>query len=290
MKALLIGNDINNATQQYSWKQLLQDLMEYARLETPLQTEGKPFPLLYEQIFLNAARQYGTREKRIKTYIAVKTLKLMPNPVHQQIMKLNIPVVLTTNYDLTLEQVLTKQADKIPNSGIIKENLYSLYRVHSADAFNIWHIHGHAMHPQSITLGYEHYSGYLQQMRNYVVSGINRNGQYPSLLRRLKENAVNHTSWIDYFFTHDVHILGLNLDFVEIHLWWLLTFRARLRLQNKISCTNTIYYYYPHRYEAASKHKLELLRANEVTTIPLIIKSDNRLGYYDRVLKMIDKG
>ncbi len=200
---------------------------------------------------------------------------------------MNIPVLLTTNYDLTLEQVLTARPDKIQNAGEVKENLYSLFRVNKMGNHNIWHIHGNALHPSSITLGYEHYSGYLQQMRNYVVSGVSRSKEKTSLLQRLKENAVTHTSWIDYFFTHDVHILGLNLDFVEMHLWWLLTFRARLRLQNHSGPQNKIVYYYPQKYAEKLRHKLELLHANEVVTVPLTIKANNRIGYYERVLKKI---
>ena len=290
MKALLIGNDINNATSDYSWSNLLQDLIDYAHLNEPPLMEGKPFPLFYEEIFLNSARQYGTKEKRIKTYIAVKALRLQPNVIHKKIIELGIPVLLTTNYDLTLEASLKAQPEHIRNAAAIKENRYSLFRVNQVEDHRIWHIHGSAVHPSSITLGYEHYSGYLQQMRNYMVigkKGTENQRSEQALARRIKDGTVIHNSWIDFFFTHDIHIFGLNLDFVEIHLWWLLTYRARARLNSKLEIKNTITYYYPQHYEERSKYKLQLLRANEVNTAPLQMKEGDRIGYYKRVLKQV---
>ncbi len=292
MKVLLIGNDINNATSDYSWSNLLHDLVDYAHLPEPPLMEGKPFPLFYEQIFLNSAKLYGTKEKRLKTYIAVKSRKLQPNLIHEKIIGLGIPTLLTTNYDLTLESVLKANPDKIHNDAEVKESRYNLFRVNHIGKHHIWHIHGSALNPSSITLGYEHYSGYLQQMRNYMVvgtKGIYKKRNQIALARRIKADSVKHESWIDYFFTHDIHIFGLNLDFVEMHLWWLLTYRARAKLLSKLDITNSIYYYYPQHYEERSRYKLELLRANEVKTVPLLMKQDDRIGYYERVLKQIKK-
>jgi hypothetical protein len=39
-------------------------------------------------------------------------------------------------------------------------------------------------------------------------------------------------SWVDVFLRNDVHIIGLQLDFAEIDLWWLLTVKERLRHKN----------------------------------------------------------
>lgn len=291
MKALLIGNDINNATSDYSWSNLLHDLIEYAQIKEAPSIEGKPFPLFYEEIFLNSAKQYGTKERRIKTYIAAKSLHLQPNTIHKEIVKLNIPTLLTTNYDLTLEATIKSQPEHIRNAAAIKENRYSLYRVNHIEDHRIWHIHGSAAYPSSITLGYEHYSGYLQQMRNYMVVGKKATSDQRSemaLARRIKEGTIKHNSWVDYFFTHDIHIFGLNLDFVEIHLWWLLTYRARAILLTKVNVKNQIYYYYPQHYEERSRHKLQLLRANEVNTVALQMKDGDRIGYYQKVLKKIE--
>ena len=66
------------------------------------------------------------------------------------------------------------------------------------------------------------------------------------LIRDYKVHAEGR-SWVDLFFTADVWIIGLGLEFVEIHLWWLLTYRARQRalgigLNNRVTyfCTSDV--------------------------------------------------
>ena len=80
--------------------------------------------------------------------------------------------------------------------------------------------------------------------------------------KRLQANDIGN-SWIDEFFTNDVYILDLNLDFVEIDLWWLLTFRERNRIAKKISLQHEIIYYIPSYYynDAASEPKIDLLES-----------------------------
>ena len=289
-RVLLVGNDINNATSDYSWANLLTDLIDYAKLEEVPSMDNKPFPLFYEEIYLNSAKKYGTQESRLKKYIAAKSRRLIPNIIHKEIVELGVKNIMTTNYDLTLEEVIVSDSKKIKNSGFIKESLYNLFRVNKINDINFWHIHGSELTPQSITLGYEHYGGYLQQMRNYVVTGTKSNYSKKSFLPiniRLKENDIQYESWIDFFFTKDIDIFGLNFDFVEMHLWWLLTYRARIKVTQKCEINNRIRYYYPKKYEQQSKHKLELFKANEVETIAIEMKGDNRINYYRKVIQHI---
>jgi len=161
---LLIGNDINNATGNYSWDELIDGLINKANLSKIPNKKDKPFPLLYEEIYLNAARQNGFKEQSIKKFIASNTKNLDPNEIHERICRLSIGNILTTNYDLTFERTLGIEAKNVVNKGFIKESLYNLFRFHEANSTKIWHIHGSETTPKSITLGYEHYSGYLQQM------------------------------------------------------------------------------------------------------------------------------
>ncbi|MEI8203107.1 MAG: hypothetical protein WCH34_08860 [Bacteroidota bacterium] len=289
-RVLLIGNDINNASANYSWSDLLSDLIGYARLTEAPSMDNKPFPLFYEEIYLSSARQYGTKESDLKDYIAAKTRQLVPNEIHSEILSLGIKTILTSNYDLTLEQVMTQDMNKLKNMGYIKESLYSLFRLNKVNEVDFWHIHGWALAPKSITLGYEHYGGYLQQMRNYVVTGTKGSYAIKDFLPmyiRLRKNEILYESWVDYFFTHDIDIFGLKLDFVEMHLWWLLTYRARAKVAQRMELKNKIRYYYPEKFANKSKHILELLRANEVETIPVIMEGDDRIKYYKKVLKRI---
>jgi predicted transcriptional regulator len=289
-KALLIGNDINNATESYSWLDLMNGLLEYARIDRNLNQVNKPFPMFYEEIYLNSARALQRTESQIKKHIASQTKKMSPNQLHKSILDLNIENILTTNYDLSFEKTAGLEPEKCQNKGFIKESLYNLFRFHKTEKHKIWHIHGSQTVPKSITLGYEHYSGFLQQMRNYVATGTKGNYKKKDFLplsKRIQNNDVNYESWIDLFFTNDIYIFGLNLDFVEMHLWWLINYRARVMVENRFPVTNKIYYFYPKMYEEESKHKLEMFNINGVETISENLEKDNKTEYYERIIKRI---
>ncbi len=104
-----------------------------------------------------------------------------------------------------------------------------------------------------------------------------------SLLKRLKNGENFTTSWVDLFFSHDIHIVGLGLDFIEIHLWWLLTYRSRVLNGHKLPRKNKIYYYYPNSREVLDQTKLRFLKAYGITTRKF---DDNggRKVYYSQVL------
>jgi len=288
--ALLVGNDINNATSSYSWDDLLNGLIRFARLEKIPNKSNKPFPLLYEEIYLNAAKSHKTEEIKLKDFIASNTGKLEPNEIHRKIMGIEVQDILTTNYDLTFEKCIDPALKNSSNQGYIRETLYSLFRVHQVESKRIWHIHGSELSPRSITLGYEHYSGYLQQMRNYVATGTKgtyKKEEFKPLAKRIADGPLDHFSWVEFFFTHDIHILGLNLDFVEMHLWWLLTYRARAMVEKRFQVRNSLFYYLPERFVKNSKHKLELLEVNGVKCIPVSQRGSNKLDYYEKVLDRI---
>lgn len=286
----LIGNDINNATASYSWENLLKELTKHAGLKTLPNMLNKPFPLVYEEIILKSLAAGKTQENDLKKFIASKVRLLQPNTIHQAIADTGVRHIFTTNYDQTLENAFDNSVKKMNNTGCVKEISFSLFRKNSIDKTNFWHIHGSAAQPQSITLGFEHYGGYLQHMRNYVVAGTKdtyKDIRFSSLELRIKKNKITHSSWVDFFFTHDIEIFGLNLDVVEVHLWWLLTYRARMKATNKLTITNRIRYFYPQKYEDSSRYKLELLKACGVEPVALTMTNDDRIGYYEKVLKKI---
>ncbi|RFS23305.1 hypothetical protein DVR12_09805 [Chitinophaga silvatica] len=282
---LLVGNDINNLSCGLSWKDLLQDILNFCHAGDQIVIDNnKPFPLLYEEIFLTASKQRKIREKDLKSFIAVKTAEIKGNPIHQSIRSLNPAHIITTNYEFTLEG-----GTPIENTSIITEKFYSIFRRYQVGPTTYWHIHGDCLNPMSINLGFEHYGGQLQLMRNYVVSGTfysSKDVPKASLLRRIHTHQVFYHSWIDLFFTKDIHIFGLSLDFVETDLWWLLTYRARQKFHHKnIPIPNRIYYYIPEEYVAVSQFKLELLTANDVTVVSL--PSESKMEYYESIIQII---
>ncbi|WP_337049178.1 SIR2 family protein [Serratia fonticola] len=268
--SLLIGNGINNITKGNSWLDVLNSLGETYGIK--IDTQDKPFPLAYEEIYFNISNKNtkGFSESEIKDSIASKINKINPNEIHQKIIELECDNILTTNYDLAFEYCLDDsiRPEDLKNEGKIKESKYNIFRHHKVKNKKIWHIHGALNNPNSIILGYEHYSGYLQSMRDYTTTGSRYSNESfnEPLTKRLKKNDVAN-SWIDDFFTKDVYIIGLNLDFVEIDLWWLLTFRERSRLTNKIKLEHEITYYIPHHFygNPTSKPKIDLLKSVGVT-------------------------
>lgn len=287
---LLIGNDINNTHADSSWKNLLTSLLDFSEVRNEVSIKNKPFPLLYEEIFLWSAREHDKEESVLKEFIAKQVNEIEPNDIHREILKLGVQNILTTNYDQAFEKVLSNQTQKLKNEGVIKESLFSLFRKNRVNEMIFWHIHGTALTPKTITLGYEHYGGYLQQMRSYVVTGTKTNYKkdvFDPIHKRLKYNKIGYDSWIDFFFTHDIEIFGLNLDFVEMHLWWLLTYRAKSIVTQRIDISNEIRYYYPENLEEESKQKLELFKAVGVQTIAIPMKGEDKTAYYKKVIKRI---
>lgn len=284
--SLLIGNDINNATQQLSWDTLLNEIIDFCGVgEMVERHKEKPFPLVYEEIFLSALRRKHIHEKSLKGFIAGKVNAIKANEIHDRIRKMALPHIMTTNYEYSLEG-----AEPGVNTGLVNERLYSIFRQNQANNTSYWHVHGECKFPQSINLGYEHYGGQLQQMRNYVVSGTDyKTGGIlrQSLEHRFINKEINYQSWIDLFFTTDVHIFGLSLDFSETDLWWLLTYRARLKYYRSLHIHNQLYYYIPDRFAATSKFKLDLLRVNGVEIVEFPYGSP--LDYYRLVLDHVEQ-
>lgn len=290
-KVLLVGNGINSIVTAYKWKNLIDDLISYSGAAGQININDKPFPLLYEEIFLEGAKNRKLKEEDLKEYIAKKVAEIKHNEIHEKIMNLKFKNVLTTNYDYTLEISRGLKKENLKNEGVINESAYSLFRNMLVNDIRIWHIHGECNYSKTITLGYEHYSGYLQQMRNYVVTGTGSSYKktFEALNKRLEAGDINFDSWIDFFFTKNIYIIGFTLDFVEIHLWWLLTYRARRKFTEKARINNEIIYYYPENIANDIKNKLELLRANDVTPYSIRTRTNNISDYYFKVLDKVEK-
>lgn len=289
---LLIGNGINNVNNNHSWQQILTAIVSHCKLDTRvINFENKSFPLLYEEILMLAAQSHVEDELKLKKKIAELVATMQRNELHERIAGMHRQHIITTNYDFMLEPEMGKKENK----GIVDEKKYSVFRHFENDYRKVWHIHGDCHNPASINLGFEHYGGQLQQIRNYVVTGTHYKTEtkikHP-LIKRINDSdfKVIH-SWIDLFFTSDVYIVGLSLDFIEIDLWWLLTYIARQKFHRRKPFKQSITYFAPAELDASNKEKFELFKA-------IGIKIENRYsnragkdwkGYYSKVLDRIDE-
>ncbi|MGM0408598.1 MAG: SIR2 family protein [Bacteroidota bacterium] len=289
-KTILIGNDINNINNSTSWDNLLNRIIKTCGNNNSI-SKNKPFPILYEEIFLKGIMTNNIEEYYLKTEIAKIIDNIEPNEIHKELIELNVTNYITTNYDYVLEKVLIgdKPTQEINNNGIIKETKYSVFRHNNIGQKKFWHIHGETNVPNSITLGFEHYGGQLQQFRNYTVTGTNYKNKKinsKSLHRRIKENNLNGQSWIDLMFLDEIHILGLGLGFEETDIWWLLTNRVRFQNEKKGNRKNRIIYYSPLKFRSQSKE--EIMKAYDIKLN--YIDEQDRLSYYKNAINIIKNG
>lgn len=286
---LLLGNGLNNVTASYKWKNLISDLSNHLDVSFPENFKDIPFPLLYEEIYFKGLKEKRIEESQLRSFISQKITNIAPGSGYENIKALQFQNIITTNYDYNIERSLGFEDNKLKNNGFIKESRYSVFRCMTDGRINVWHIHGENHLPNTIILGYEHYSGQLQHLRNYAITGSSNQyrKEVQPLNNRLKEGNDTIQSWLDLFLTKNVYIVGLSLDFVEIDIWWAITYRARLKLEKRLPIENSIYYYFPGKYEDSSKSKLEVLSANEIHTTKIGENHDK--NYYAQVFEDIKK-
>ncbi len=231
--------------------------------------EHKPFALVYEEILLaGATPDKQSDEQEMKRRIANLVGELIPNEFHRSIANSPVKHILTTNYDYCFELASIHRNTR---SNLQVETKYSVFRRRTIGEQSVWHIHGEVAVPNSITLGYDQYSGYLQKLRGHATAGRDSEGGSPFKRGDMEFDSVEGTtySWLDVFLRDDIHILGLALDYTEIDLWWALTYKARLKARG-MKVGKTIYHdWHLSPLNDASLAKQSLLQglAVEVTTV-----------------------
>lgn len=259
--SLLIGNGVNRISNSVSWETLLRSLWVARpdRLELAY-LNNKPFGLLYEEIVLSGVTpEQIFNETATKHRIAGQMRLLTPNDFHRRIMTCGVQHVLTTNYDYSLENSSGMNFEK---DNLKRENKYSIFRRRTFRETCIWHVHGECDVPQTITLGYDQYCGYVQKLRMYATA--ERNGQHGSPFKRGIvdfDRSDDVHSWLDVFLRDDIHIIGLSLDFTEIDLWWALTYKARLSARGWKTGKTYFHDWYEKQHEEPTLAKLSLLTA-----------------------------
>lgn len=290
MNTLFLGNGVNNTGGNLPWELLLSRITHtYGDQKIRITTE-KPFPLLYEEIFLKKKASQNIEEIDLKKTIAEIVGDIEPNDIHERIWESGLNNILTTNYDYALQKCSKKSVKQITNTGHVKEQKYSVFRQNVIQSKRVWHVHGEVNVPNSITLGYEHYGGQLQHLRNYVVAGStykNSEINNQSLYSRLREKIEQRYSWVDSFYLDKVHVLGLRLGYEETDLWWLITNRARFFLDKKNHNIpmNTIIYYCPQKYH--NENRDAILEANSIQV--KYLKHEGK-DFYHRALDEITRG
>ena len=264
-KTLFLGNGINllETENKVSWKGILNDLAQKVGGHSLLEMqEDKPFTLIYETLCLNFIQKNNIKQDlSFKQYISNLMLRMTPNNFHTKFLELGVKNIITTNYDYSFEKTNCIQYCR---HDLKSESRYSAYRRTKVGNTYIWHIHGEIELSRSIMLGYEHYGGYLQKIRKYVLpSQSQKEGKEKNIanLKRIFDREQTN-SWVDLFLRDDVSILGFSLDYSEIDIWWLLVFKSQCKARYGIDPGKTIYYHWTDKkVNNRDEAKLQLLKA-----------------------------
>ncbi len=124
-------------------------------------------------------------------------------------------------------------------------------------------------------LGYDHYlksiSTIHQDLEKYFV----------------KDKEKHFLSWMDVFLKDDIYILGLELDFGELDLWWMISYRNRLKLEYNL-VHNKITYIDIKSKESLSNNKdrakLSMLKTFDIDIKIVELVNNNYQNAYDEVI------
>lgn len=263
--SLLIGNGFNRlgAPELSSWDELIKAPLRERKLigveNGFVDIVNMSYPLKYEYI-INYIQE---KTKRYDCELYVETKKTILNELDKVLSKdgwsqnkefrelrdlllrIEPSAVLTTNYDTLLEDVFYSKSGNYKYRQTIVDKLNN---AKSMDALAIlsktatlgkkgkkvdfYHLHGIREVPESICLGYEHYTRILSLLRDKVASWKGT----PRIIKYLRSNCAEPKTMINQyqsrFFDSDMYIVGLGLGEQEIDIWWLLCYRAYLFFSN----------------------------------------------------------
>lgn len=255
-KAVLLGNGINRlSAHDISWSELLQTIKGKQHFENG----ALPNTMIYERAVLErplADHDVLANEAVIKQDLATKLKEMPPNEHYRRLFATGVKHFMSTNYDYAFNKSILQDASHtLVNKST--EDLYSVRRKSTIArdgtkaVCDIWNVHGEIDRPASIMLGLDHYCGSVGKIDAYVKGNYTFQQDKDTIrVESIKQKLDGKkdwdgTSWVELFFRHDVHILGLSLDYSETDLWWVLNRRARVMksLGRKGPLKNKVYFY-----------------------------------------------
>lgn len=257
---LLIGNGLNRLLDLSSWQKLNKQLYNQNEVNTKLLEnfdtyQELPFPLQISALNTKSDNFYESIEKIMKGINENFEEKINSEDetiknriaLYSKLCNLNFHSILTTNYDLFVEEFLDKGRTNVKsaygrkNVTVLKKR-NSLYefkyvqhkkkgKTEQLDEPYVWHIHGNEEKPKNIMLDFYLYGTNISVIQSYGYHFIKK---YMACVKKEINNTSNESimfqpeSWLDYFFLGNVYIVGLGLDANEFELRWLLTYRKRI--------------------------------------------------------------
>ncbi len=257
-KALFLGNGINLLTKgAKSWLNVLEELSRKVQQPNLVKlADYKPFTLIYEAICSRFFKGGNRNDSILKQHVADLLREMGHNIYHHNFLELGANHIITTNYDYCLEQSISP---RVFHNNMSRETSFSLFRRTKSLSTQIWHIHGEIDYPKTIMLGHEQYGRYLRRLCDYLTS---KNKKSPFMLGKQEFDDSDKYSWTDVFLRDEIHIIGSSLDYSEIDLWWLLSYKSRIQKTHKFTCGPTYYYHWTGKKENdRDKARIQLLES-----------------------------
>ena len=260
----------------------MAQLSDYSGMpELMKDAKHKPFTLIYEQMVFNPS---DINDSQLKKKVADLVIDYKPNEHHERIMDSDIKHIMTTNYDYSLE--LAKEG---MSSNLNKEKRYSVFRSRVSGDKRIWHVHGEAEKENSISLGFDQYSGQLQKLRSYATS--DKGSPEPKSPFRSGEMDFDEEgkdtpySWVDVFLRDDIHIIGYSLDYTEFDIWWSLIYKHKPRKAKSHTVGTTTYHdIQSQELSHQQKARNDVLESLGVEVKVHFYKDDDRAPAYKKAL------
>lgn len=200
---------------------------------------------------------------------------------------LSIPVtdIITTNYSYEIEKTIkpnysisyANSARKKIKDGSKRQKQFMIYRYNQLqNSPRIWHIHGEACTPSTITMGGYYYGKLLYTIQEYI--------SHRMRYLRASQNEgfeIQNVNWIDLFLTRDVYTLGYGIDLSEIDFWWLVCFKKRNFPDTKI------YVYEPNLEKSNEKRLMAEVYGIELMTPDKVVQNGEYSNYLQHVAREI---
>ncbi|AZA56970.1 hypothetical protein [Chryseobacterium shandongense] len=293
-KTFFFGNGLNYLSKSaLGWEELLVELMRGEEFEMKF----LPNLLTYERIRLN----WNSENGELKNIIAERLQNQPTNDFYKKILEINFENYITTNYDYALLNSHLALDSKNSITHNSTEQLYSVRRNTSLlnrskkTIGKLWNVHGELDFPKSIMLGMNHYCGSVGKIDRYLKGTYDFNHKEPhspilTIEKKLETKEFDNYSWVELFFSSNVHIAGFGLDFSEIDLWWILTKRARLKSISNLE--NKIYYYTKPLIQVTreielEQRKRETLKSLDVVIVEIEIINNNYQGQWEEFIKIM---
>jgi hypothetical protein len=297
-KTIFFGNGLNRLVRSnIAWN----DLLDKIKGVNIFADDKLPNTMIYERIVLQKLNKYDDileDEFEVKTDLATLLKDIEGHQIYQELYESDVQHYITTNYDYGfLESILDMVEINKPIFEYGTEDVYSIRRRKRISNIkeakkNFWQIHGEIRKPATIMLGLDQYCGSIGKLNDYVKGSYRyqENGENIteiSIEDKLKEKSLTDSSWVELFFTSDIHIIGFTFDFSEIDLWWLLTRRARMKKSPRTKdLVKNIIHFYCHEIEPQKKALFDSLLV-KVHVLPIGSEPDRYAEHYRSVIKSL---